>query len=302
MSEKLTGLIAAPFTAFHPDKSINLDMIPRQVELLLAQGVVGAYVLGTTGEGVSCSMAERKAIMSAWSKASAGRLKLIAHIGALALPDVRELARHAVAENYYATSVVPPTYFRPGNPSAMAGYLKEVASYAPELPFYYYHTMMTRLDMSATSILQAVEDIGGIPNLAGIKFNHHDLFDFQRATSFAGGKYDIVFGVDEFFAGALELGAQGFIGSTYNYSAGIYQKIWQDWKRNDRESVAQGMKTVCDGVNLLVKFGGLPCGKALMRLHGLDCGGVRLPLMDLSQAQIETLLDEARQALAPKMR
>ena len=291
--EKLTGLIAAPFTAFNADKSVNLDMIPKQVELLLKEGVMGAYVLGTTGEGVSCSMEERKAIMHAWSKASAGRLKLIAHIGALALPDVKELARFAVAENYYATSVVPPTYFRPANPQAMALYIKEVASYAPELPFYYYHTMLSRLDMSATSILEAVEAIGGIANFAGVKFNHHDLFDYQCASQVAGGKYDIVFGVDEFFAGALEIGAKGFIGSTYNYSAAIYQKIWKDWSNNDRAAVAESMKKVCDGVKLLVKYGGLRCGKALMQLHDLDCGGVRLPLVDLSDAEIKQIIKEA---------
>ena len=300
MYEKLTGLIAAPFTAFNPDKSVNLEMIPQQVEVLLKQGVMGAYILGSTGEGVSCSMAERKAVMSAWSKASAGRLKLIAHIGALALPDIKELARHAVNENYYATSVVPPTYFRPGNAAVMAQYIKEVASYAPELPFYYYHTMLARLDITATAILQQVEALGGIANLAGVKFNHHDLFDYQCAAALGGGKYDIVFGVDEFFAGALEVGAQGFIGSTYNYMADVYFQIWQAWKNNDKAAVAQGMQIVCEGVKLLIKYGGLPCGKALMQLQGLDCGGVRLPLVDLTGEQITTLLQEAQAIMQDK--
>jgi len=242
MYEKLTGLIAAPFTAFNSDKSVNLDIIPQFAEVLIKQNVSGAYILGTTGEGVSCSIAERKAIMSAWSKAAAGKLKLIAHVGALALPEVKELARHAVKENYFATSVVPPTYFRPGTPKVMARYLAEVAAYAPELPFYYYHTMLSRLDMSAAAILEAVEAMGGIPNLAGVKFNHHDLFDYQCARGVAGGKYDIVFGVDEFFAGALELGAEGFIGSTYNYSAHLYHAVWQAWKNNDKEIVRKNME------------------------------------------------------------
>lgn len=293
MYEKLTGLIAAPFTAFNSDKSVNLDIIPQLAEVLIKQNVSGAYILGTTGEGVSCSIAERKAIMSAWSKAAAGKLKLIAHVGALALPEVKELARHAVKENYFATSVVPPTYFRPGTPKVMARYLAEVAAYAPELPFYYYHTMLSRLDMSAAAILEAVEAMGGIPNLAGVKFNHHDLFDYQCARGVAGGKYDIVFGVDEFFAGALELGAEGFIGSTYNYSAHLYHAVWQAWKNNDKEIVRKNMEKICLGVKLMLKYGGLPCGKALMFLQGLDLGGVRLPLVDLTTADKKELMQLA---------
>ena len=296
--EKLTGLIAAPFTAFNTDKSVNLEMIPQQVELLLKEGVMGAYVLGSTGEGVSCSMEERKAIMHAWSKASAGRLKLIAHIGALALPDVKELARFAVAENYFATSVVPPTYFRPANPQSMALYLKEVASYAPELPFYYYHTMLSRLDMSATSILEAVEAIDGIANMAGVKFNHHDLFDYQCASQVAGGKYDIVFGVDEFFAGALALGAQGFIGSTYNYSAELYHKVWKAFDRGDWKSVEHFMDKVCRSVALLVKYGGLAAGKVMMQVQGVDCGDPRPPLAALNPDDKDAILKEISSILA----
>ena len=63
--EKLTGLIAAPFTAFDAKGNVNFDMIPKQVESLVAQGVSGAYVSGTTGEGVSCSLQERMEIMDA---------------------------------------------------------------------------------------------------------------------------------------------------------------------------------------------------------------------------------------------
>ena len=50
--QKIRGLIAAPPTAFHADGSVNLDMIPKQAASLAKNGVVGAFVNGTTGEGV----------------------------------------------------------------------------------------------------------------------------------------------------------------------------------------------------------------------------------------------------------
>ena len=93
--EHLSGLIAAPFTAFHANGELNCEMIARQADSLVADGVKGAYICGTTGEGISCSVAERIAIMEAWTAASRGRLKLIAHTGALALGDVEVLGREA---------------------------------------------------------------------------------------------------------------------------------------------------------------------------------------------------------------
>lgn len=57
---KLTGLIAAPHTPFDANGEVNYPVIDRIAEHLIAQGVKGAYVCGTTGEGIHCSVEERK--------------------------------------------------------------------------------------------------------------------------------------------------------------------------------------------------------------------------------------------------
>ena len=53
------------------------------------------------------------------------------------------------------------------------------------------------------------------------------------------------------------------------------------------------MEKICLGVKLMLKYGGLPCGKALMFLQGLDLGGVRLPLVDLTTADKKELMQLA---------
>ena len=60
-SEHLKGLIAAPFTPMHKDGSLNTALIPRYYEMLKANGVTGAFICGSTGEGVSMTMQEKKA-------------------------------------------------------------------------------------------------------------------------------------------------------------------------------------------------------------------------------------------------
>ena len=291
MSEKLRGLIAAPFTPFKANGEVDYEIIPRQAESLLEQGVSGAYVSGTTGEGVSCSVAERIGVMEAWHAASRGRLKLIVHTGALSVADIRELGAHAQKLGVFATSIVPPTYFKPGSIAQLVEFCRIAASAAPELPCYYYHTMLTAPNPPMVDFLTAAD--GVIPNLAGIKFNCHNLYEYQNCRRLFDGKYDIVFGVDEFFAGALALGAEGFIGSTYNYGAKLYFRIWDDFRKNDRAAVRSGMDRVCNGVDLLVRHGGLAAGKAMMGIRGIECGNPRPPLAPLPRDVIEKVRSAA---------
>ena len=58
--KKLEGLIAAAHTPFNPDGSVNLALVKKQAQTLIKQKVTGVYVSGTTGEGICCSIAERK--------------------------------------------------------------------------------------------------------------------------------------------------------------------------------------------------------------------------------------------------
>ena len=135
--QKLKGLIAAPFTPFDERGNLRVELIRQQADSLVADGVRGAYICGTTGEGISCSLAERMAILEAWKEAADGRLILIAHTGALSLKDVETLNRKAVELEFDAVSVIPTTFFKPSTEEALVEYCAAAAGSAPELPFYY---------------------------------------------------------------------------------------------------------------------------------------------------------------------
>lgn len=290
--KKLSGLIAAAHTAFAADGSIDLSTVPAQAAMLLRQKVTGVYVSGTTGEGVHCSVEERKALFDAWVKAAKGKLYLIAHIGALALPDVRELGRYACACGMDATSIVPPCFFRPGSVSGLVDYLDAALAGARDLPFYYYHTGMSGVNFDMEHFLKAAD--GRIPNLAGIKFNYPDLYMYQRCLRALGGKYDITWGIDEWFAGAVALGARSAIGSTYNYAAGLYYEIWDAVAKGDFKTSEKNMKKVCDIVDILVEYGGVAAGKAMCAVHGVDLGTVRAPLKALTGEEKASIVARLR--------
>ena len=290
--KKLEGLIAAAHTPFNADGSINYSLVKKQADTLIKQKVTGVYVSGTTGEGICCSVEERKKVFDAWVAAAKGKLYLIAHIGALALPDVQELGAYAVKCGMDATSIVPPNFFKPGSIDALVAYLKEALKTSTKLPFYYYHTGMSGVNFDMEKFLLAAD--GKIKNLAGIKFNYPDLYMYQRCIRACGGKYDITWGIDEWFAGAVALGAKSAIGSTYNYSAGLYYKVWDAVKKGDFKTSEKYMKKVCDIVDILVEFGGVAAGKAMCAVHGVDLGTVRVPLKPLTDAQKADIVKRLR--------
>ncbi len=151
------------------------------------------------------------------------------------------------------------------------------------MPFYYYHTGMSGINFDMEAFLKRAD--GKIKNLAGIKFNYPDLYMYARCLKACGGKYDITWGIDEWFAGAVAMGAKSAIGSTYNYAAPLYYKIAEAVRKGNIAKATAGMKKVCDIVDILVQYGGVAGGKAMMAVHGLDMGDVRLPCKSLTAAE-----------------
>lgn len=281
MPRPLSGLIAAPHTPFKRDGSLNLAVIERQAALLDHNGVAGAFVCGTTGEGSSLTTAERLKVAARWKAVKPARLALIVHVGHPSLPESILFARHAARIKADAIAAIAPSFFKPSRVEELVAYCAAIAAAAPGLPFYYYHMpAMTGVDFPAVSFLKHAAT--RIPTLAGIKFTHEDLMDFAAASSFAGGRYNLMFGRDEILLAGLSLGATSAVGSTYNFAAPLYRRIIRAFKTGDQAAARSGQLQAIAMIEQLNLHGGLVAGKAAMQLIGLDCGPVRLPLRALT--------------------
>lgn len=284
----LSGLIAAPHTPFRPDGSLALDVIPQQARLLAHNKVAGAFICGTTGEGPSLTSEERRQVAAAWMAARPPGLAVIVHVGHLALGEARALATHAQTLGADAVATVAPSFFKPAAQTELVAWCAQLAAAAPNLPFYYYTIpSMTGVSLSAADFLAAAE--AKIPNLAGIKFTFENLMDFTRATTHAGGKFNVLFGRDEMLLAGLGLGATGAVGSTYNFAAPLYLRIIDAFQRGDLGSARRDQSRAIDFISVLDRHGGLAAGKAVMKLIGVDCGPVRLPLRALTAADEASL-------------
>jgi N-acetylneuraminate lyase len=285
---KLTGLIAAPHTPMKPDGSVNLDAIDRQADLLSAAGLRGVFVCGTTGEGLSLTAEERMAVAERWVAVAPRQLAVIVQVGGEPLAQCRALAAHAQKIAAHAIGAMPPCFFKPARLEDLVAFCGEIASAAPDLPFYYYHIpSLTGVDFAVLDFLR----VGGtrIATLAGAKLTYENLMDYGRCLALDGGRYNMLFGRDEILLSALVLGARGAVGTTYNYAAPLYHRLMAAFEKGDlAEARAWQLRSV-EMIDAMIRHGGVPAGKAMMKLIGLDCGPCRLPLRTLSDEQCRSL-------------
>jgi N-acetylneuraminate lyase len=284
----LTGLIAAPPTPMRDDGEVDLAKIDALVGLLCDNGVGGAFVCGNTGEGISLSVSERMAVAQRWAEAAAGRLEVVIQVGANAVADARALARHAAQIGARAVASFAPSFYRPADAETLADFLAQIAGACP-LPFYFYHLpARTGVEVRVHDLLVAAR--GRIPTMAGAKFTHADLMDFLRCVRLEGGRYNMLFGRDEFLLCGLALGARGAVGSTYNFAAPLYRRLLEAFEAGDLAAAQAAQARAAEMVAAIMRCGaGPPAFKAVMGLIGLDVGPPRTPQRRLSGRRIDAL-------------
>ena len=295
MQKHLTGLIAAVHTPMNSDGSLNLSVIEKQAESLMANGVNGAFVCGTNGEGLSLTIDERMKIARRWMDVADKDLNIIVHVGHNCLYDSKALASHAQEIGADAIAAVGPSFFKPKDAESLADLCAMIASSASELPFYYYHIPgLSGVNISMIEFLR--EGQNRISNLAGIKFSHTDIMDLAQCLTFEDGKYNVLFGKDEILLSAMVFGAKGAVGSTYNFAAPLYHIIMTAFQAGEIESARIEQNRAVEMVEILIKYGGISAGKAIMKMIGIDCGPVRPPLLNLTNEEYDKMYADLSEA------
>jgi N-acetylneuraminate lyase len=296
MSEKIVGFVAAPLTGYRSDGSVNLDVVPAYAEMLHANGMAGVFVNGTTGEGMSLTTDERRALAEAWVEAAPAGLQVLIHVGHVCQREAQALAEHASGVGADGIGEIGPVFFRPDTVEALVDYCEQTAAAAPDLSYYYYHMpSMNHVDFLMHDFLEVAD--GRIPTLTGIKYTHHDLEDYGRCVAFGGGKYDVLFGRDEVLKDARRLGARGAVGSTYNILAPLYHRLIQADEESDWVEVDRLQAISVKAIDLLAGSGGFMSGmKRVLVGLGLELGGMKCPQKNLSEADGDALLTALTEA------
>ena len=285
----LTGLVAATHTPFDADGVLNLAIVQVQATHLINNGVKTVFIGGSTGESHSLAVDERLRLANRWVEvAHETPLQLVIHVGANCLRDAVVLAHQAEENGARAISMVAPSYFKPKSVENLVACCEQVASAAPQTPFYFYDIpALTGVKFSMPQFME--QAASRIPTFAGLKFTNFDLGEFQLCLQACDGAYDVLWGVDECLLGALALGARGAIGSTYNFAPQLAHNIMDAFARGDFDTARREQLRVVQLVQTLAAYSYLPAAKALMTMLGVPLGPARLPHESLSADQCNLL-------------
>ncbi len=290
--QPLLGLVTATHTPLHADGSLNLTVVERQAAHLLGHGIETVFIGGSTGESTSLAVEERRALAERWFAVAEGTpMRIVVHVGANCLADARELAAHAEQLGAAAIAAVAPSYFKPRDLDTLVATMAHLAAAAPATPFYYYDIpVLTGLSHSMPDFLAQAP--ARIPTLAGLKFTNGDLMAFQFLIHADGGKWDILYGCDEQFLGALAMGGTGAVGSGFNFAAPVYQRLLRAFHAGDlataREEQFRGVRLI----KLFASYGYMGATKAAMQMLGIEVGPPRLPNATLTPEQTAKLRAE----------
>ncbi len=272
----LTGLVVAAHTPFAPDGSLALEVVERQAAHYLENGLTIVFVAGSTGESHSLSVEERRQLTVRWLDVARGTpVRVVVHVGSNCLVDARALAAHAQHSGAMAIAALAPSYFKPRSAESLVDCCAEIASGAPELPFYFYDIpALTGVSLPMAEFLAL--GTGRIPTLCGIKWTNPDLCAYQACLNAPGG-FDMPWGNDEYLLAALAVGASGAVGSSYAFAAPVYQRLLRAFAAGDLASARVEQYRSVRLIQLLAGYGYMGAAKAVMSMLGVNVGPPRLP-------------------------
>ena len=129
-----------------------------------------------------------------------------------------------------------------------------------------------------------------IPNLAGIKFTDGDMKSFQACTN--QSNLEMFYGMDEQLIEGIRAGADGAVGSSYNFAAPLYVQMIAAESSGESEKAEVLQQLAVRMIEVVAKPGYLPMAKVLMTRLGVEVGSVRLPLNPVSKAQTKEVVSQ----------
>jgi N-acetylneuraminate lyase len=294
--KKYEGLVAAPFTPMDKNGDLNHEMIPEYYDFLQKNGIIGAFINGSTGEGPSLTQQEKQLQASVWAKCSktGGKVRIINLVGGTSYQECIENAVFSREAGLSAIAILAPYYFKPADDTRLAEFVARVGESVTDMPVYFYHMpALTGVNMPMIGFLKKIS--GMLPNFAGIKYTQEDFMDFLSCLNYDNGKYDLLWGRDECILSALVLGCKGAVGSTFNYAAPLYLAMINTFNDGNFKEAGKLQQLSIDMVSLLGKYGGIATGKAFMKYVGLDCGKFRSPVNNMTDKMYDDFVNDVRQ-------
>jgi len=274
----IEGALAAAVTPLRTGgAAVDEDAFDPLAGFLAAGGLSGILAMGTTGEGILLSVAERKRVADLFLEACAGRLDVAVHCGAQTTADTVALAEHAAAAGAAAVAVIGPPYFQLDD-EALHAHLAAAAAACAPTPFYVYEFARVSGYAVPVRVVERLRETAA--NLAGMKVSDAP---FERVEPYLLEGLDIFIGAESLIGAGMNRGAKGSVSAL----AAAFPELVAAAVREPSGDRSARLGELRDGLEAFPRHAAL---KRVLALRGVPVReDVRAPLRGLTDAERERL-------------
>lgn len=277
---KLTGVVPASVTPFDASGRVDGAALLRLMRWNMGQGAESFFIGGSSAECFLLTHEERVAAFEAAAEMKDAAF-LTAHVGAIGTDEAIDFARRAAALGYDAIAATPPFYYGFGS-REVYGYYADIAQAAgmPVLIYNFPGNTNRPFDLS-DPVTQALFRSDFI---LGVKHTNQVVYQLERIKGL-NGKLVVMNGFDETMVAGLALGADGNIGSTFNFMFPHYNRIYSLFRAGDTAG-ARALQVKANNIMAaLCGVGLIPAIKWVLADMGMPVGDPRRPFRPISPEQ-----------------
>ncbi|MFJ3664987.1 dihydrodipicolinate synthase family protein [Streptomyces sp. NPDC090106] len=293
----LTGVVPPVCTPLTPDREVDVPSLVNLVDHLVAAGVSGLFVLGSTSEAAYLTDAQRALVVRTVADHVGGRLPVLAGVIDMTTPRVLDHVRAVAAAGADAVVATAPYYTRT-HPAEIARHYRLLAERGPLPVIAYDLPSGVRTKLPADVVVELAAE----GTLAGLKDSSGDLTAFREVLRgvrgrTGGGGFAVLTGSELIVDSAMAAGADGAVPGLANVDPEAYVRLDRlcragDWTaartEQDRLCALFGLTAAGDPARMGGSSSALGAFKAALHLRGvIACPATAEPQIPLSRDEVE---------------
>ena len=283
---KFEGIMPALVTPLRKNGQLESEALHALIDRLMLEKADGFYIGGATGEGISLTRSLRMQLAEEAIAFIGGKKPAIVHIAATEFEDALALARHAEASGADAISAIPPIFYKYSE-GDVYHYYKALAD-AVHIPLMVYYSPAANFPISASFAARLFE----IENVTAIKWTSSDYYGMLCLKDLTHGEMNIINGPDEMLLMGLAAGADGGIGTTYNFMLPRIRRIY-DTFREGKIDLARKAQIEADRIiRALLQYPTIPATKVILEAMGFAVGDAAFPFPAFSSEEKKAILSD----------
>ncbi|MFF8968534.1 dihydrodipicolinate synthase family protein [Streptomyces sp. NPDC014995] len=290
----LTGVVPPLCTPLTPEREVDVPSLLRLVDHLVAGGVHGLFVLGTTSEAAHLTDRQRRLVVETTVAHVGGQLPVLAGAIDMTTPRVLDQVASVTGAGADAVVVISPFYART-HPAEIARHYRLVADAGPVPVLAYDLPAAVHTKLPPDVVLELAAD--GV--LAGLKDSSGDLAAFREVVTGARAYpgFSVLTGSELIVDAALALGAHGAVPGLANVDPHGYVRLDRLCRMGEGEPARAEQERLCalfgivragDPARMGAGSAAIGAFKAALHLQGvIACPATAEPQVPLSPAEVE---------------